>query len=65
MANAVQVSEPPLAPQLTLYAVEVFDQTADHQHHSLHFSPIPRAPSGVFLKPDFIARNLRPLSAVE
>lgn len=38
MASAAQVSEPPLAPQLTLYAVEVLDQTANHQHHRLHFS---------------------------
>ncbi|MCB1798488.1 MAG: hypothetical protein KDI67_06360 [Gammaproteobacteria bacterium] len=48
MANAVQVSEPGLAPQLTLYAVEYLDQTADHQHHSLHFSAYStRAPPAI------------------
>lgn len=48
MASAAQVSEPPLAPQLTLYAVEVLDQTANHQHHSLHFSAYStRAPPAI------------------
>lgn len=38
MASATQVSNPPVAPAITLYSVEMLDQTVDHQHRSLHFS---------------------------
>ena len=38
MAGAAQVSEPPDSPEVSLYLVEWLDQTAGHQHHSLHFS---------------------------
>ena len=38
MAGSTQVSEPPVVADVTLYAVEVLDQTADHQHRHLHFS---------------------------
>ena len=38
MASATQISNPPLAPAVSLYSVEMLDQTTDHQHRSLHFS---------------------------
>jgi len=38
IASAAQVAEPPLTPAVSLYSVELLDQTAGHQHHSLHFS---------------------------
>lgn len=38
MASAAQVSEPPTAPALSLYSVELLQQTAGHQHRLLHFS---------------------------
>ena len=38
MAGNTQVSEPPAVADVTLYAVEVLDQTAQHQHRHLHFS---------------------------
>jgi len=38
MAGSTQVSQPPVVADVTLYAVEVLDQTAEHQHSYLHFS---------------------------
>ena len=38
MASAVQVSVPPVAPAITLYAIHLIDQTVDRSHRSLHFS---------------------------
>jgi len=38
LAGAVQISEPPVCPALSLYSVEILDQTAAHQHRTLHFS---------------------------
>jgi hypothetical protein len=38
MANASQVSNPPIAPIVSLYLVDLLEQTADLQHRSLHFS---------------------------
>ena len=38
MASAVQVSVPPIAPAITLYAIHLVDQTVDRSHRSLHFS---------------------------
>jgi len=38
MAGSTQVSQPPVVADVTLYAVEVLDQTAEHQHRYLHFS---------------------------
>ena len=48
MASATQVSEPPVAPAISLYSVELIQQTAGHQHRSLHFSAYStRAPPSV------------------
>ena len=38
MAGNAPVSEPPVIADVTLYAVEVVDQTARQQHRHLHFS---------------------------
>jgi hypothetical protein len=38
MASAVQVSAPPVAPAITLYAIHLIDQTVGRSHRSLHFS---------------------------
>ena len=38
MAGTAQVSEPPPIPQISLYSVELIEQTALHEHRSLHFS---------------------------
>ncbi len=38
IAGTAQVSTPPATPEVTLYAVELLEQTATHQHHSLFFS---------------------------
>lgn len=37
MAGATQISNPPASPSISLYSVEMLDQTVDHQRHSLHF----------------------------
>jgi len=48
LASAVQISEPPVCPVLSLYSVEMQDQTADHPHRTLHFSAYStRAPPAV------------------
>lgn len=48
LASTVQISEPPVCPVLSLYSVELLDQTAGHQHHTLHFSAYStRAPPAV------------------
>ena len=38
MAGTAQVSEPPPIPQISLYSVELIEQTALHERRSLHFS---------------------------
>jgi len=38
IASAAQLATPPVAPVVTLYSVELLQQTASHQHRSLHFS---------------------------
>jgi len=38
IASTAQVSTPPMAPVASLYSVGLLEQTATHQHHSLHFS---------------------------
>jgi len=48
MAGAVQVSEPPVPPAVSLYSVQLLEQTAAHQHRSLHFSAYStRAPPSI------------------
>ena len=47
-AGTAQVAAPLLAPAVSLYAVELLEQTAAHQHHALFFSAYStRAPPGV------------------
>ena len=38
MAGTTQVSEPPAVPQISLYSIGLIEQTAQHDHRSLHFS---------------------------
>jgi hypothetical protein len=38
LASAVQISEPSVCPVLSLYTVEMQDQTAYHPQRTLHFS---------------------------
>lgn len=38
MASTTQVSEALVPPAVSLYSVELIQQTGDHQHRSLHFS---------------------------
>lgn len=38
LAGTTQVSQPVELSEVFLYAVGLVDQTADHQHHALHFS---------------------------
>jgi hypothetical protein len=38
MASTARVATAPVAPSISLYAVDWLDQTAGHQHRSLHFS---------------------------
>jgi hypothetical protein len=38
LAGTTQISLPVEAPAVVLYSVGLLDQTANHQHHSLHFS---------------------------
>jgi len=48
MASAASVSEPPVPPAVSLYSVEIIEQTGGHQHRSLHFSAYStRAPPSV------------------
>ncbi len=48
MASAAQISVPPVAPAITLYAIHLIDQTVDRSHRSLHFSAYStRAPPAV------------------
>ncbi len=37
-AGTTQVATPPAVPVVSLYAVQLLEQTAAHQHHSLYFS---------------------------
>jgi hypothetical protein len=38
MAGTSQISDPSLSTSVSLYSVELLEQTADLQHRSLHFS---------------------------
>ncbi len=38
IASISQISEPPVAPVVTLFAVELLEQTASVAHRTLHFS---------------------------
>jgi hypothetical protein len=38
VASSTAVTQPPLAPMLTLYTIALLDQSPRHQYHSLYFS---------------------------
>lgn len=38
VAGTTPISRPPAVPVVILYAVQLLEQTAEHSHHSLHFS---------------------------